>query len=156
MNFLNIGPWELTVILIMAILLVGPKRVIELVQAIRRIAGKLGRMSGEFTSLIQSEVRSVEQGADGILQEAAGGKAGESLGDVVKDVIKPIADLQAELQTTALETRRSLENVVKSQAGLVGDIQTELQAAAQETRQALESPIEDEPKLKETQDETPG
>lgn len=156
MNFLNIGPWELTAILILAILLVGPKRVIELVQTIRRLAGKLSRLSGEFTSMIQSEVRSTEQGAGEILQEATGGKTGETLGDVVKDVISPISGLQAELQATALEARRSLENIVKSQSGLVGDIQTELQAAAQETRRALESPAEDEPKLKETQDETLG
>lgn len=162
MNFLNVGPWELMVIMIIAILLIGPRRVVEIVQAIRRFAGQLRGMSNEFTSLIHAEVQASEDEvsqAPGDMtddesvsipgdQDTSRGtkREPEGLKDVVKEGLAPIMGIQAELQATAQETRQALESVVKE--GLVEPItgiQAELQDAAQETRQALKTPIQDEP-----------
>ena len=75
MNFLhNLGPWELVVIVVLAILLVGPKRVLQIIQSIREFAGKLRQMSGEFTSLLQAEVREgqeVDREGKGIERETS-------------------------------------------------------------------------------------
>ena len=46
MNFLNVGPWEVTVILIIAILVVGPKRMVEVGRSIGRAASQMRRLSG--------------------------------------------------------------------------------------------------------------
>jgi len=61
MNFLNIGPWELSVILVIAILMIGPKRMVQIVRAIGRITGQMRRLSGEFLGTIQAELRTIEQ-----------------------------------------------------------------------------------------------
>jgi len=152
-NFLNVGPWELSVILIIAILLIGPRRLVEVLQTIRRFSGQLRRMSTEFTSLIQSEI----QGAAGETGQAPHGPGGE-VEDIVKGGLAPLASIQTELQTAAQETRQALESIVKEELGPVADIQTELRTAAQETRQALENteaelPITSEPRSSAGQDE---
>jgi Sec-independent protein translocase protein TatA len=137
-NFLNVGPWELSVILIIAILLIGPKRLVEVFQAIRRLSGQLRRMSTEFTSLIQSEIQTSARETD----QAPSGPDGE-VEDTIQSGLSPLASIQTELQTAAQETRQALENIVKEELGPVADIQTELQTAAQETRQALEDTVQD-------------
>jgi Sec-independent protein translocase protein TatA len=156
-NFLNVGPMELMVILILAIMLVGPKRVVEVVQTIRRFAGQLRSLSGEFTSLIQREVQAAERGADAASADTAGspdetqdtkrGTHGD-LQDIVREGIAPIASIQAELRATAQETRQAFENVVAedlaSIASIPAELQTEFQDAARETRRALETPIDSE------------
>jgi Sec-independent protein translocase protein TatA len=155
-NFLNVGPWELMVILIIAILLVGPKRVVEIVQTVRRFAGQLSSLSREFTSIIQAEVQDSEmdqdaQGApEGEAMPASGDqdvsrKAEPGLMDTLREGIAPIRDLQTELRTTAQETREALESVVQQGMEPIGVIQTELQEAAKITRQALQTPIQGEP-----------
>jgi len=145
-NFLNVGPLELAVILILAILLVGPRRVVEIIQTIRRLAGQLHSMSSEFTSLIQTEMQTTERDASSqdVAQDARRETGGE-LEEIVKEGITPIASIQAELRATVQETRQALESIVKDELGPIAGVQAELQAITQETRQALESPIQDEP-----------
>ncbi len=136
MNFLNnLGPWELTVILILAILLVGPKRVLQIIQSIREFAGKVRAMSGEFTSLLRNEIQGPGQEA-----EQVGQAAGQDLKRTVQEALNPIAAVQAELQAAARDTRKALESAVKDEA--LSGVQSEMQAAVQETRQALETPVE--------------
>lgn len=69
MNFLNVGPWELTVVLMIAIMMIGPKKMVELARTIRRYATQLRKLSGEFTTVLQSEIQATEQGARQILSE---------------------------------------------------------------------------------------
>ena len=69
MNFLNVGPWELTVVLMIAILMIGPKKMVELARTIRRYATQLRKLSGEFTTVLQSEIQATEQGARQVLSE---------------------------------------------------------------------------------------
>jgi Sec-independent protein translocase protein TatA len=165
-NFLNVGPMELMVILIIAIMVVGPKRMVETVQAVRRFAGQLRNLSGEFTSLIQNEVQAAEREADPASTGAAGGPEGsrdvkrgtsEDLQDIIREGIAPIASIQAELRATAQETRQAFESVVEkdlaSIASIPAELQMELEDAAQETRRTLATPIDSEPDRKEPTDE---
>lgn len=67
MEFLNIGPGELIFLVLLAILVVGPKRTVELMQQAGRL---LARLQREWRTIqhdimtevraVQSEVRSVE------------------------------------------------------------------------------------------------
>ena len=56
MNFLNVGPWELTLIIIIAILVVGPKRMVEVTRVLGRTMAQLRRFSNEFLLTLQTEV----------------------------------------------------------------------------------------------------
>jgi Sec-independent protein translocase protein TatA len=165
-NFLNVGPMELMVILIIAIMVVGPKRMVEVIQAIRQFAGQLRSLSGEFTSLIQNEVQAAERGGDPASAGAAGDPqasqdvkrgTGGDLQDIIREGIAPIASIQAELRATAQETRQAFENVVEQDlapiASIPTELQTELEDAAHETRRALATPIDAEPDRKEPPEE---
>jgi Sec-independent protein translocase protein TatA len=133
-NFLNIGPLELTVILIIAILTIGPKRMVEVTRAISRAVAQLRRYSSEFASSLQAEVMAAER------------EEGEPPQDIVKSLTEPIESVQAELQAAARETRRAVENIIEGQTEPIESVQAELQAVARETRQTLadKNAIEDD------------
>lgn len=62
MDFLNVGPWELVVVLIIAILVVGPKRMVEIARKLGQLSRQLRDLSGEFAAALQAEVQTAERG----------------------------------------------------------------------------------------------
>jgi Tat protein translocase TatB subunit len=62
-DFLNVGPWELVVVLIIAILVAGPQRMLEIARSLGRVSRQLRSLSTEFTTALQSEIRAVEEEA---------------------------------------------------------------------------------------------
>ena len=127
MNFLNnLGPWELAVIVVLAILLVGPKRVLQIIQSIREFAGKLRQMSSEFTALLQAEVREVQD----VDREVKGveRETGKDLKTTVQEILNPFAAVQSELQAAAQEMRQALDKAVQEELGPIGGIQPPAQA----------------------------
>ena len=130
MNLLNVGPWELTVILIIAILVVGPKRMVEIARTIGRVTNQLRRLSAEFTSSLQSEIMAAEREAKQVRDDTV-----ESL----TSLTEPFVSLQAELQATEHETRQALESIATGRPEPVESTQAETQATAPETDPALEN-----------------
>jgi sec-independent protein translocase protein TatB len=125
-NFLNVGPWELIVIFIIAILLVGPKRMVEMARTIGRVSSQMRRMSAEFLGTIRDEVEAVEADARQALE----------------GVVQVGEDSVAELQATEQETRQVLESIGEDRRRATTSIKAELQAVEHETRQALEEIVE--------------
>lgn len=126
MNFLNVGPWEMTVIFIIAILLVGPKRMVEMARTIGRVSSQMRRMSSEFLSTIRDEVEAVEADARQALE----------------GVVQVGEESVAELQATEQETRQVLESIGEDRRRATTSITAELQAVERETRQALGEIVE--------------
>jgi Sec-independent protein translocase protein TatA len=60
-NFLNVGPWELIVVLIIAILVAGPQRMVEIARTLGRVSRQLGDLSREFTTALQAEIKAAEK-----------------------------------------------------------------------------------------------
>ncbi len=56
MNILNIGPAELLFILIIAIIVLGPERMIEIARKLGQYSRQLQNLTGELTSALQSEI----------------------------------------------------------------------------------------------------
>jgi sec-independent protein translocase protein TatB len=125
-NFLNVGPWEMTVIFIIAILLVGPKRMVEMARTIGRVSSQMRRMSSEFLSTIRDEVEAVEADARQALE----------------GVVQVGEESVAELQATEQETRQVLESIGEDRRRATTSIKAELQAVERETRQALGEIVE--------------
>jgi Tat protein translocase TatB subunit len=73
-NFLNVGTWELMFILIIAILVVGPERMVEMARSFGRLSRQLRQMSNEFTATIRAEMAATER------------ETRESIGDVVDSI----------------------------------------------------------------------
>ena len=153
MNFLNVGPWELTVIMIIAILLVGPKRMVEIARAIGQMTSQLRRLSTEFTSTLQAEVLTHSE-AEGKEEAEGEGEARETAGGILHSLTEPFISLRDELQATGRETREALENIVSGESEPIGQIQTELEATAQETRQTLDAITQDLAKESSQEDST--
>ena len=61
MDFLNVGPWELVVVLIIAILVAGPKRMVEIARTLGQFSRQLRDLSREFTMALQAEVQATEE-----------------------------------------------------------------------------------------------
>jgi Sec-independent protein translocase protein TatA len=76
-DFLNVGPWELVLVLLIAILVAGPKRMVEIARTMGQFSRQLRDLSREFTSALQAEVQAAEREA-----EATGG----SLREVQRDL----------------------------------------------------------------------
>jgi len=124
-NFLNVGPWELTVILVIAILLVGPKRMVEIARTIGRTTSQMRRLSGEFLNTIQAELQTTEQEARQTLENVAGGEQ------------EPVASISDEIRATEQETRQVLESIDENKREATTSIQAELQNVERETRQVM-------------------
>ena len=77
MDFLNVGPWELVVVLIIAILVAGPKRMVEIARTLGQYSRQLRDLSREFTTALQAEIQATEEEA---------GKTGLDLREVQKDL----------------------------------------------------------------------
>lgn len=63
MDFLNVGPWELVLVLIIAILVAGPRRMVEIARTLGQYSRQLRDLSREFTSALQAEIQATEQEA---------------------------------------------------------------------------------------------
>ena len=61
MDFLNVGPSELVVVLIIAILVAGPQRMVEIARSLGRVSRQLRNLSRDFTTALQSEIQAVEE-----------------------------------------------------------------------------------------------
>jgi Sec-independent protein translocase protein TatA len=106
-SFLNIGPWEITVIIIIAILMIGPKRAVEIARMIGRVTAQMRKLSGEFMGTIQTELKALEQDA----QQAVGGG--------LEDVQAPITALPAEIKSIEQETRQVVTGIAKDVDGII-------------------------------------
>jgi len=107
MNFLNVGPWELSVILVIAILMIGPKRMVEIVRTLGRITAQVRKMSNEFMGTIQTEMQAAERD---VRQTVDGGLVQEQ---------DPIANLSAEIKALGRDTRRAVDEIAADVDGVV-------------------------------------
>jgi len=76
-DFLNVGPWELVLVLIIAILVAGPKRMVEIARTLGQYSRQLRDLSREFTTALQAEIQATEEEAS---------KTGLDLREVQRDL----------------------------------------------------------------------
>jgi Sec-independent protein translocase protein TatA len=93
------------VILLIAILLIGPKRMAQIVQSIGKLSRQMRRLSGEFVGTIRSEIQTTEEGIKNVVDEAKG--AADSTEGITE-----------ELTETKKETDQSLKDIVEGDLGL--------------------------------------
>jgi len=104
---MNVGPWELMVILIIAILLVGPRRVAEVARTIGYITAQVRGLSSEFMGTIRTELEVTEQETRQVLDSAVG------------ESQQSIVSVPAEIQAAERETHQALEEILDNIGDLV-------------------------------------
>jgi Sec-independent protein translocase protein TatA len=117
-GFFNIGTGELMIIIVIAILVIGPKRMLELGQSIGRLTRRGRQIWNEVMKTIQAELQDTKEAVEEI---TAGG-----------------SDLAAEVKATGQETDKALQ---KGSAG-VFSMKTELEEIGRETQQIMKEVTE--------------
>jgi Sec-independent protein translocase protein TatA len=117
-NFLNISPGELMVIIVIAILVVGPKRMLEIGQSVGRLTRRGRQIWGEVMKTIQAELQDTKE--------------------AVEEITKGGSDLSAEVAATGQEAEKALQ---KSKSETI-NLQAELQEIGRETQQVMKEVTE--------------
>jgi sec-independent protein translocase protein TatB len=114
----NIGTGELMVIIVIAILVIGPQRMLELGQALGRLTRRGREIWREVMKTIQAELQDTQEAVEEI---AAGG-----------------SEVAAEVKATGQATNKALQ---KSQAETF-NVKTELEELGRETQQIMKEVTE--------------
>lgn len=114
----NIGTGELMVIIVIAILVIGPQRMLELGQALGRLTRRGREIWSEVMKTIQTELQDTQEAVEEI---TAGG-----------------SDLAAEIKATGQATGKALQ---KSRAETF-NVKTELEEIGRETQQIMKEVTE--------------
>ncbi len=126
MEFFNIGTGEVVFLLILAILLVGPKRAVELVQQVSRFAARIQR---EWMAVQRDVMREVSTIKD------------ETLKGVDPGLQKDIAGLQKDLAGLQKDANAGTQAVRKGMKG-VSDALAVGQEGEHQARQSTPPPAE--------------
>lgn len=102
MDFLNVGPWELVLVLIITILVAGPKRMVEIASSLGRLSRQLRDMSREFTSALQAEIEASESEAGSAVADLR--RAGRDLDNALSGALSPAAVEQDEPDSPTTQT----------------------------------------------------
>lgn len=119
----NIGLGELLVIMIISILVVGPKRTIEIARSLGRISRQLRDLSGEFTNALQAEIDATESQTGDIgaeLRHVADELRGAFTGaeEEIEAVERGAAQMEADLGRVAREAQGTLAGARPKRASL--------------------------------------
>jgi sec-independent protein translocase protein TatA len=61
MDFFGIGPWEIVLILIVALIILGPGKLTETARTLGKIVRSIRKTSAEFTAAVTREMNKIEE-----------------------------------------------------------------------------------------------
>jgi sec-independent protein translocase protein TatA len=61
MDFLGIGPWEIILILIIALIFLGPGKIVEFARTLGKWVRAIRRAGNDFTAAVTREIEKAEQ-----------------------------------------------------------------------------------------------
>jgi len=121
MNFFNIGTAELLVIFVIALVVVGPRRLPEIAKTLGKIVNDVRNMSQEFTVDMMREINAPPDSAEGksgkTTEQDAAEKPVQSLGEIVSDVKKMSQELTEEITRDLNVSLDPTENEASKNAG---------------------------------------
>ena len=98
MEFLGVGPAELIVILVVALIFVGPERLPKLAADIARTIREIRKYTGSLAAEFNEVIQDFEKDTAG--EKSAWKEIGEGLTDAAKSVTGAVRDARAEAQGT--------------------------------------------------------
>lgn len=121
-GFFGIGTGELMVIIAIAILVIGPKRLLEIAQTLGRLTRRGREIWNEVMKTIQAELQETKE--------------------AVEEVAESGSDLSAEIKATEKETSEALGGIDGKSKARAVDVQTEVKSIGQETQQIMKEVTE--------------
>ena len=122
MSFINLGTWELVLIVIIAILAVGPQRLVQVVRTIQKWTGQARQISRQLMSSLQTELDAVED-LKGTAQEAV--QAVKEIQQGVTETVAAVSSDGEALTDTAEEASAALKGLKKDLAAMTKPPKTE-------------------------------
>jgi len=111
MNFFNIGTAELLLIFVIALIVVGPRRLPEIGRSIGKIMNDLRKMSQEFTTQMTQELNAPAKELGEITQELE--TPVKELGEITQELETPakeFREMTQEMSTPAKENETAMTN----------------------------------------------
>ncbi len=99
MEFLGVGPAELIVILVVALVFVGPERLPKLAADIARVIREIRKYTGSLAAEFNEVIQDFEKDAQG--EKTAWKEIGEGLTGAAKSITDAVRDARAEAQGAA-------------------------------------------------------
>ena len=121
-SFFGIGTGELMVIIAIAILVIGPKRLLEIAQTLGRLTRRGREIWSEVMKTIQAE-----------LQETK---------DAVGEIAESGGDLSTEIKATEQQASEAIGGIGGRSKEASVDVQTEIKSIGQETQQIVKEVTE--------------
>lgn len=126
MNILGVGPAELVVILIIALIFAGPQRMLRWAYYAGQMLAKLRVMWGEVMEVVQKEINAAGFDVEVPRDLPTRGSITKMAQDVMKPLSQPVEDAMKEVE----DTKKQI-----SQAGK--DVKTEVNSSINETQKAV-------------------
>jgi sec-independent protein translocase protein TatB len=131
--FSNVGITELVVILLLALLVVGPERLPEMGRKLAQILRDIRKMYDNLTSELGPELMTIQQGAQELRQSV------ESVTSIPKDAVQSVVEA-ADLDDTVAELKEitsGLEEVGQTVSGVGKMVKDPVSAAVGTARDAI-------------------
>ena len=122
-SFFGIGTGELMVIIAIAILVIGPKRLLQIAQTLGRLTRRGREFWSEVMKTIQTELQETKEA-------------------VVDEIAESGSDLSAEIEATERETSAAIGGIEGRSKASSADVQTEIKSIGQETQQVMKEVTE--------------
>jgi len=139
-NFLGIGPGEVLLILVLALIVFGPKRLPEIGRTLGKTIKEIRNVSEELTTQFRGELAEVTEDLQSLTEEAEGElrTVTEGLQEASSDVVGELKEASSELQAAAEQASGS---ATVSEAKPAPDVASQRQQAdAHETDILAEHP----------------
>ena len=105
MNFLGVGPAELVVILVVALIFVGPERLPKLAADIARTIREIRKYTGSLAAEFNEVIQDFEKDTEG--ERSAWKEIGEGLTGATKSVTEAVREARADAQGAGASTDTS-------------------------------------------------
>ena len=143
MNFLNIGTAELMLILLIALIVVGPRRLPELGRNLGKIMNDLRKISQEFTTDLTRELEAPAKELADLTRELEA--PAKELADLTRELEAPAKEL-AEMTREQEAPVKELTEMTREQeapAKELTEMTRELEAPAKELKEIVEQDVSD-------------
>jgi Tat protein translocase TatB subunit len=142
LNFLGIGPGELLMILVLALIVFGPKRLPEIGRTLGKTMKEIRSVSDELTSQFRGELEAASEELESISDETAVElkTATEELRKASGDASKELKDASKELQTASKQATNELQTASEKVQTASSEVSEELHAGSQEPSMGTEHP----------------
>jgi sec-independent protein translocase protein TatB len=122
-SFFGIGTGELMVIIAIAILVIGPKRLLQIAQTLGRLTRRGREIWSEVMKTIQTELQETKEA-------------------VVDEIAESGSDLSAEINATEKEASEAIGGIEGRSKAKAVDVQAEVKSIGKETREVMKEVTE--------------